>query len=57
MRVKVTVSGPNGQVTTKIADAREEGDLTRAIGETIDTYRREHPNAPPFEKTIKVEHA
>jgi hypothetical protein len=56
MKVKVTVSGPNGQFTTKIADVSETGDLTKAVGEAIDTYRYEHPGAPLFEKTIKVEH-
>ncbi len=57
MEIKVTVTGPNGQHVDQVTDVKKAGDLTEAISQAIDLYRTLYPDAPPFQKTVKVEHA
>jgi len=56
MKVKITITGPSGQQVQQITEVVDKGSLTAAIGAAIDIYRQNYPDAPPFEKTMKVEH-
>jgi|GEM_PF-6775013 len=56
MDVLITVTGPAGQQVGNEWHLRP-GDLARAIGEALELYRKDYPDAPPFQQTIKVGHA
>ncbi|MHB1220359.1 MAG: hypothetical protein ACYC1L_19410 [Alphaproteobacteria bacterium] len=57
MKIKVTISGPNGEAVQDVVDVQHDGDLEAVIKKAFDEYRRKYPKAPAFQKTIKVEHA
>lgn len=57
MNVKITVTGPDGQNAVDVVDVQETGDLAAAIGRLFDKHRTQFPDAPPFEKHVKVEQA
>ncbi|WP_440977855.1 hypothetical protein ACQHGV_08435 [Sphingomonas pseudosanguinis] len=56
MDVKVTVTGPAGQRVEHVVGVRQAGDLAELISQALDMYRGLYPDAPPFEKTVKIEH-
>lgn len=57
MNIKITVSGPNGQSIEHEAPVRQKGDLADELTTALATYHTLYPDAPPFEHSIKVEHA
>ena len=57
MELKITVTGPTGQLIEHHTNVEKTGDLAQATSEAFVIYNKKYPDAPPFQKTLKVEHA
>lgn len=57
MLIKVTVTGPSGQLVEHEANVTQRGDVTKEVGLALDIYHTLYPDSPPFQHTTKVEHA
>lgn len=54
MKIKITVTGPDGNLIETTPDIQQEGELAASIGTTIEIYRTTYPDSKPFEFTVKV---
>ena len=56
MKVKVTIQRSRGQAVEHIAEVSHDGDLLKAVGAAMESYRIAHHEIPIFDhSTIKVE--
>ena len=56
MQVKVTIKNPKGGLIEHVAEVSQDGDLLRAVGAAMETYRKAHHDIPIFDhSTIMIE--
>lgn len=55
MRIKITVTVPNGEPLTTHAEVTQIGDAANAIREALDSAREQNPNCSIFDSNIKLE--
>lgn len=56
MQVKVTIKNPKGGLVEHVAEVSQDGDLLRAVGAAMETYRKAHHDIPIFDhSTIMIE--
>ena len=57
MKMKITILGSERREVQNVVEINVEGDLTNGVTDTIRMYHQAYPDAPLFDKTIKVDRA
>lgn len=57
MDVRIRIDGPEKRRVEHAASIGQDEDLLQAIGVALELYRKYYPDAPPFRKTVSIDHA